>query len=250
MPKRLWDMVDGEPFMINPRIGLLNPGGSRMRKRSRKRRVSVIGKRRSPARRRRRARRNPWPVGGMVTAANPKRRRTRVHRTGKKRSRRRGYRRNPASLSVMGFHVPPMKQILFAGVGFVAPPMVEGFIAGFLPVSMQPSPDNKVATYAIRIASVVALTLGVKQLVGSEEARMTAIGGSVYIASQAIRDFAPEIAAKIGLNAYVPTTGGFGSYVDSTSTQAMTRSFGNFNVRPFSQPNAIDAAVPARFKRF
>ena len=248
MAKRLWDVVDGEPFMINPRIGLLNPkGGSRMRKRSRKRRVST-GKRRSPARRRR-ARRNPWPVGGIVTAANPRRRkRSRVHRVGRKRSvrRRKGFRRNPASLSLMGFRVPPLNQILFAGVGFVAPPMVEGFIAGFLPASMQPSSDNKVATYAIRIASVVALTLGVRQLVGSEEARMTAIGGSVYIASQAIRDFAPAIATQIGLNAYVPSTSGFGEYVESAPGP---RTFGSFNVRPFA-PNAIDAAVPARFKRF
>lgn len=244
MAKRLWDVVDGEPFMINPRIGLLNPkGGSRMRKRSRKRRVST-GKRRSPVRRRR-ARRNPWPVGGLVAAANPKRRRrSRVHRVGRKRSRRRGYRRNPASLSLMGFRVPPINQIIFAGVGFIAPPMVEGFISGFLPASMQPSPDNKVATYAIRIASVVGLTFAVGKFVGRDEARMTAIGGSVYIASQAIKDFAPSLATQIGLNAYVPSTGGFGEYVP-TNRQLSD----GFNVRPFTN-NAIDAAVPSRFKRF
>ena len=247
MAKRLWDVVDGEPFMINPRIGLLNPRGGKMR------RVRRSKKKNSPPRRRRKnaparlRRRNPWPVGGMVAMANPRRRkRNPVHRRGKKRNPRR-YRRNPASLSIAGFRIPPMKQILFAGVGFIAPPMVEGFIAGYLPASMQPSPDNKVATYAIRIASVVGLTLAVGKLVGREEARMTAIGGSVYIASAAIRDFAPSIASQIGLSAYVPSNGGFGAYTP------VQRSFGlgagGDNVRPFTA-NAIDAAVPSRFKRF
>ena len=251
MAKRLWDVVDGEPFMVNPRIGLLNPkGGSRMRKRRRKmtaKQLRYFGKKRSPARKRRARRRNPWPVGGMVAMANPKRRRSRVHRTGKKRSRRRGYRRNPASMSIAGFRIPPINQILFAGVGFIAPPMVEGFIAGYLPASMQPSPDNKVATYAIRIASVVGLTLAVGKFVGREEARMVAIGGSVYVASSAIKDFAPTIAAQIGLNAYVPSNGGFGQYVPRTASFGLAA--GGDNVRPFST-NAIDAAVPSRFKRF
>jgi hypothetical protein len=115
-------------------------------------------------------------------------------------------------MSIMGISIPPMNQVIFAGVGFIAPPLVEGFLSSFLPASLTTSTIGK---YATRIASVIGLSYLVKQIAGPAEARMVAIGGSVFVLSTVIAEFAPGMIP--GLSAYVPAHSlGMGSYVRAT----------------------------------
>lgn len=201
MATHLWDYFDGEPFLTNPRLGIigLNSRGKKGKKmaarkrRSTRRRTSASV---NPRRRTRRKsyRRNAYPVAGLVV--NPRRRRASRRRVANPRRRRSSMRRNPA---IFGIGLPPINSVIFAGIGFIAPPMVEGFLNRTLPSSITSSTLGK---YAIRVASVVGLSFAVKQFVGSAEARMVAIGGGVYVLSSAVSEFAPGIIP--GLNAYVP----------------------------------------------
>src|SRR5579863_5367306 len=118
--RTLWGMYDGEPFMENPHLGLLlnarRKGKKGMAKRKRampaglrrywaKHRRKNVGRKRSPARRRR-TRRN-FPVAGLVTATNPRRRHRRLMRNPRRHLRRR---RNPV---LMGINFPPIKEVAF-----------------------------------------------------------------------------------------------------------------------------------------
>lgn len=132
---------------------------------------------------RRRTQSNPYPMAGLVV--NPRRRRRKASPA--RRARRRSFQRNP---KLLGISLPPLNKVLFAGVGFVAPPMLEGLLSQFIPAELQSSVVGK---YAIRIASVLGLTYLVRRFVGKSEGDMALIGGGVYVASTAAMEFAPSI---------------------------------------------------------
>jgi hypothetical protein len=90
----------------------------------------------------------------------------------------------------MGIELPPLNKVLFAGVGFVVPPMIEGVIAGFVPAEIA---SNTIGKYAVRVAAVLALAFGVRKFVGREEGNMAAIGGGVYVLSTAAMEFLPNL---------------------------------------------------------
>ena len=211
MSKSLWDFYNDEPFMENPRM-LDNPplaiignpiGGTTVRNPLRYRRkinrgsyeyryvsgkkkatkrkgVKMAAKRRSTKRvvsrkrsKSRKGKRNPFPMAGVI--ANPRR-----------RSYRRG-RRNPA---ILGVELPPLNQVLYAGAGFIATPMVEGFINKYLPVEVT---SNTIGRYAVKIASVIGLSFLTKKAIGISEARMVAVGGGAYILTSAVNEFVPQL---------------------------------------------------------
>jgi hypothetical protein len=137
--------------------------------------------------------------------ANPRRRRRRHARRhysmNPRRHHRRRYRRNPSFLGGSFFSLPPLQSVLYAGVGFVAPPVVEGFANQFLPATITTS---TIGRYAVKIASVLGLTWLAKSLVGREQAKMVGVGGGAYVLISAIREFAPGVIP--GLSAYsLPT---------------------------------------------
>lgn len=198
-------------------------------------------------RRVRRARRNPYPVAGL--AINPRRRRrttrTRTRAVARRnprvravKRRRTSYRRNPA---ILGISLPPLQSVLFAGVGFIAPPIVEGFLSGFIPASLQSSTIGK---YALRIGSVLALSFAAKQFVGAEQAKMVAIGGGAYVLTTAISEFAPGMIP--GLSGYVPSNG-MGAYI--TASGPTMQSLG---MPQASFPGNVGSSnrIPSRFNRF
>lgn len=154
----------------------------------------------SPRRKsRRKARRNPYPAAGMVLA-NPRRKKS--YRRNKTRSyhrKRHSYSRNPR---IMGIELPPFNKVLFAGAGFVVPPMIEGIISPYIPASIQ---NNTFGRYAIRAASVLALTFGVKRFIGKSEGDMVLVGGGVYIATTAIREFFPQLLGSAA-SGFAPAT--------------------------------------------
>lgn len=222
--KPLWDVFDGEPFMENPQLGILglNPKrkrGSKMATR-RRRRVHRRGRKHhtrtarrarvavavaNPRRRRRthRRRRN-WMVSGAVTPFTNPRRRRRSSRRNRVHHRRRHARRNPA---FMGFTIPPLKSVLFAGVGFAGPSMVSGFLSSTFPTIMSQTTSMGVAgKYLVKIGSVLGLAWLTRRFVGSNEANMVMVGGAANVVLSIANDFAPGLLPANPLSAYIPTS--------------------------------------------
>lgn len=224
MSKTLWGFYDGEPFMENPALGLLGVNkprkGKKMAVRRKKRsnrprrvrRTRTHHRKNSPrrVRRTRRARRN-WMASGMVVPPNPRRRHRRSRRSANPKRRHSRRRHNPAFL---GLAVPPIKTVLFAGVGFVGPSMVSGMLNSFAPSIMQQITSFGVAgKYIVKVGSVALLAWAVKKFVGPGQAMAVAIGGGVNVAVSLVNDFAPGILPANPLAMYLPTNPGMRAYV-------------------------------------
>jgi hypothetical protein len=180
-------------------------------RRARRRTVAVAVA--NPRRRRRthRRRRN-WMVSGAVTPFTNPRRRRRSRRHNRIHHRRRHARRNPAFL---GFSLPPLKSVLFAGVGFAGPSMVSGFLSSTFPTVMSQTTSMGVAgKYLVKIGSVLGLAWLTKRFVGHNEASMVMVGGAANVVLSLANDFAPGFLPANPLSAYVPTSmAGMQSYV-------------------------------------
>jgi hypothetical protein len=121
----------------------------------------------------------------------------------------------------MGVALPPIQMIAWGAGGFIAPPMVEGYINKMFPTLA----GSTLGRYAVKIGSVLGLTYLVKMVLGNKEAFPVALGGSLYVVVSAYNEFAtPLLSAGTGayragqINAYrngmvatgIPT--GFGAY--------------------------------------
>lgn len=157
--------------------------------------------RNAPRRRRRVARRrkaNPWPMAGLV--ANPRRRRRRNPHL-KRRSRRHHYSRNP---KILGIDLP-VQDVVFAGVGFIAPATVEGLLASYIPSSLT---GSNLGQYAIKIASVLGISFAIRKFVGVRQGNMALIGGGVYVLSVAAAQYMPSLLSGQMFSALAPVSSG------------------------------------------
>ena len=165
-------------------------------------RKHTVRRRANPRPRRRvtRRRRN-WATSGLVVPANPRRRRHSRRRSNPVRRRRHHRRSNPFGLSGM----PPIKTIVFAGIGFAAPSFVSGFLTSNFPTIMQQTTSLGVAgKYIVKIGSVLGLSWLAKKFVGQSEGQAVMIGGGANIAISLINDFAPGILPANPLGMYLP----------------------------------------------
>lgn len=193
---RLWKVFHGEPFMINPVLGVIGAG---VNPNTKKRRVKKMARRSSRGARhmawvrsfkrknprRRKYRRNPYAMAGPVAAAlNPRRRRRRYASN----PRRRHYRRNP--VSIRGLGLPPLMPIVYGGVGFAGTAWAEGFITGMLPLEWT---GNLLAKYAVKIGSVLGVTWLAGMALGKAAKYMVGIGGGIYVIKSAAHDFVPGV---------------------------------------------------------
>ncbi len=230
MSKSLWDFYDGEPFMENPPLGLLGvnsphrKAGKKMATRRRKRAMPAglkrywathrrsAGRKRAPARKRRTARRRKnWVSPGLVVAANPRRRRSSARRRNPVHHRRHRRHHNPAFL---GLSIPPLKSVLFGGIGFAGPSLVSGFVTSMAPTVMQTVTSWGMAgKYAIKVGSVLGLSWLTRRFVGVQESNMVLIGGGINVAMTLVNDFVPGILPANPLAMYIPTRQGMQSYV-------------------------------------
>lgn len=219
---RLWKRFGGEPFMVNPRLGILgafiNPRkkGKKMAKRSSKAHMAYVRSFRKGGskRRKRSARRNPFPVAGLVV--NPRRHRRARRNLPMIVNRRRRYRRNP---QIGGFNIPSITPILYAAAGYAGAVALEHFLtatkvnadgtttAPLIPVSVTGSTVGK---YAVRVGCVIATAYLAKMSVGADKAKMIGLGGGVYVLTSAVKEFAPSMVP--GMAAYRPTLNGMSIY--------------------------------------
>lgn len=262
---------------MNPYVGIINhqhsnrktkrksvkKGKVKMARRSSKAHMAYVrsfrknAKRRkaAPARRRRKSyKRNPYPMAGLVV--NPRRKHSRKRRSVSAVHRRRrshSYSRNP---KIFGISLPPMEKVLFAGIGFVAPPMVEGLVAGFIPASIQSSTIGK---YAVRIGVVAAIGYAIGRFLGREKGNMALIGGGIYIATTAAMEFVPSIfgahvptipqVQTSALSGYVPARGQLRSYVPAN--QRINNSLGMPSAAfDNNESSGAFGGTAARFNRF
>jgi hypothetical protein len=80
--------------------------------------------------------------------------------------------------------------IAWGAGGFLMPPMVEGFVNKFLPAEIT---SSTLGRYAVKIASVLGLTLLVKKVLSNREAFPVAMGGTMYVVVSAINEFIPQL---------------------------------------------------------
>lgn len=242
--KALWDFYDGEPFMQNPYLAVLNKPkrsnkmakSSKAANRAKMAKVRAYkGKGKKAASKRKKAsggvhthwkfikrherrvnpRRNAFPMAGVIA------------------NRRHRRRHNPSFMGVSF----DLKSIMYVGGGFLATPMVEGFANKFIPAEIK---ANTLGRYAVKVASVIALTILTRTLLGGDKARLVAIGGGSYVFVSAINEFVPQITTM-------------GSYHRST-TMGAYRPYGNqmraISAGPGGPQNSIGGSISAGASRF
>lgn len=155
-------------------------------------RMLAANRARRAGRPRRRARRN-LPVGSLLN--KPRRRRS--YAMTRYRPRRR-YRSNPANPAVMGIQLPAMQDVLFASVGFLAPPYLSAMVTPYLPAGM----NTRYGKLAVDAGAVFLLSWGTKEFIGRSESKAVMVGGAVYLLTELLREFLP-VAGTAGMRAYL-----------------------------------------------
>jgi len=143
-----------------------------------------------------------------VVLLNPRRRR--YHRR---------YRRNPSLGSL--FSGPMIKTVAYAAGGMIGTPMVEGFINGMLPASLQ---GNVFSKYGVKIGAAFGLGFAADKLLGREAGRAVYIGAGIYVGMSLLKEFAPTLLPA-GTGSYMraqPMIGRYaGSYMTSTAPERL-----------------------------
>ena len=264
--------------MINPRLGVLalqalnpkRPKKSMARKYGARHMAWVRSFRKKNARRHRRHKRNPYPMGGAVAALNP--RRHRRHRRNPVRHRRH-YKRNPGFLSGIArgtLGLPPLMPVVYGGGGFIATAAVQGFVDTLVPATWKTNTDgtvNMMTKYAEIAASIVIVTWAAKTFLGGGAAAMVAVGGGIFAMQQAAHDFIPGMIpgmrAYTPLDAYTPVRrsstmgrsvesagGGFPQLATRAGMpQLAARDIGQKNNAQYADDGGMNV-VAARFRRF
>lgn len=236
---RLWNIVDGEPFFVNPQLLIAGANPRKKKGKNSMRRPKARRRGRKATPRRRKSTRRVHRMRSRSVA--PKRRRRRSNPVHLRRSHRR--KRNPR---IMGLDLPPLMPVVYAGAGFVAPPAIEGFISGFLPTELTASTLGK---YAIRFGTVIGGTYLVKRFAGANPAMYFGIGGGLYLLTSAIREFAPEASKYLGLGAYTVA----GQTAFPIQMGAYTRQLGHGNGSQGGmniQSAGGTGTIPMRYRRF
>ena len=211
---RLWNYFDGEPFLDNPSLYVLNraarrrthraisKGATKMRRsyrqrdargrylsnaprKTRKRKRTVYAK--APRKGRRRAR-----SGGVKAVYRNVRK---VAISNPRRKARRRYRRNPAFTLGGLFSQKNLRTVGFTVVGIAGTPFVEGFINNLVvkTIGVTDPTLSKVLNYGVKIGSAYGVSFVVQQVAGREAGRLAFVGGLAYVAVSAIRDFFPAL---------------------------------------------------------
>jgi hypothetical protein len=214
---RLWKRVDGEPYMINPRLGVLalqalNP---KRRKKMAHRHYGarhmawVRSFRKKNRSRRSYRRRNPYPMAGVVSAIGNYR-------------RRHHYKHNPSISGIARgtLGLPPLMPVVYGAGGFIGTAMVQGFVDTLVPATWKVNSDGSpsmIAKYGEIAASIGITTFASKMILGRGASAMAAVGGGIYALQQAVHDFLP--GAIPGMHSYTPLK----SYTPLRPSSAMGR---------------------------
>jgi hypothetical protein len=99
-----------------------------------------------------------------------------------------------------------LADIAYAGVGFIAPPAIEGFTKSMLPVALT---GNVFGRYAVKAAAVFGLAWAGKKFLSQEAGKYIAIGGVTYILANLVIDYMPTLFT--GFSGYMSPGPTFGA---------------------------------------
>lgn len=205
---RLWKHVDGEPYMINPRLGILalqalNPKGRKMAKHYGARHMAWVRsfRKKNKHHRKHHRKHNAYPLAGTVAALNPHHRRHHKH--------------NPVMLSRESLGLPPLMPVVYGASGFIATAAAQGFVDTLAPAGYQAS-TSVLAKYVEIGLSIVIVTWAAKHFFGGGASAYVAIGGGIFALQQAVHDFIPGMIP--GMHSYTPLK----SYTPIRRAQAST----------------------------
>lgn len=136
--------------------------------------------------------------GHSLMSNAPRRRSPRKNAYFNPPKRHRSYRRNPALFSGGGILGVNLKDIAFAGAGFIAPPAIEGFLKGMLPASLT---GNTFGKYAVKGGIVAGLSLLGGKFISREAGKFIALGGALYLVSNLVVEFVPQLTS--GMQGYM-----------------------------------------------
>jgi hypothetical protein len=190
---RLWKTVDGEPYMINPRLGILalqalNPKRrKKMAKHYGARHMAWVRSFRKKNRHHHR-KHNPYPMAGTVAALGNYRR----HR-----------KHNPgiSSFARGTLGLPPVMPVVYGAGGFVATAATQGFLDTLAPAGYTAS-SSMLAKYVEIGLGIVIVTWAAKHFFGGGASAFVAVGGGIFALQQAVHDFIPGMIP--GMHAYTP----------------------------------------------
>lgn len=211
--QEVWDMFDGQPFLVNPpKRGGGMAGRKKKRRGGKAKRTTVRAAARAARKRRKRpaVRSNPHKAGGTV-ARRKRRKRSRavavarVMRNAPRRARRRGgYRRNPG---IMQQVVQVGKDGLAVTGGIVAVRIVAG-AAHKAFVGDDPTkefPGGRLGETALQLGAAVGIAMLGEKFLGREVGRMLGAGAVASIATAAaVKADIPFVSEAL--------TGQFGAY--------------------------------------
>lgn len=227
MSRRLWDVFDGEPFLDNPSVYVINRRRKKTMRRYRHNRArlarDVRGRflprhsRAVPTVRRHKKRHYTMPRKRHVVRAHYRKgTHVRRHMSNPYIRRRRHYRRNPA---LFGLELPNLQTIGYTVAGVAATPFVEGFVQKSLISSL--GVTDKTATtainYAVKIASAYGVSYAIGLFAGREAKNAALIGGLAYVGVSALSDLGllpagSSAAAKPAAGRYLSAQPLLGAY--------------------------------------
>jgi hypothetical protein len=202
MTTKLWDYFEGEPYLANPRLLVVNRKHKPARKKRKPKPMATRRRRRTtPARTSRRRttyRRNAY-------VANPPRRRATRRPAPVMARRRRSYRKNPPA--VLGFRI---SEIMYAGAAVIVQPIAERQILALLPAAMS---GTMAGRWSAKVGSSVAIGWGARTIFGKRIGELAMLVLGANLVADAVDEILPAIPGLTGLGAYVPRSRGMGSYV-------------------------------------
>ena len=197
---RLWKVVDGEPYMINPRLGILamqalNPkGAKKMAKHYGARHMAWVRSFRKKNRHHKKSyrRQNPYPLAGTISALGNPRRRRKHH-----------YKHNPGigSIARGTLGLPPLMPVVYGSAGFIGTAAAQGMLDSLAPTGYSAS-VSLLAKYIEIAASIGLVTWLSKKFISGGAAAFAAVGGGIFALQQAVHDFLPGVIP--GMHAYTP----------------------------------------------
>jgi len=217
---KLWEYVDGEPFMVNSVPVFRNP---RKRKYPKRGKTVMKYKRRSNPRRRRHYRRRARNVPAVRAAAhNPRRRRhsyrRRSYRHNPMVNRRRRHRRNPPVIAGL-----QLTEILYCGGAVIVAPILENQIRPFLPASLQTGTAGR---WALKVGSSALTWQAWRFIFGKKIGDLTGLVLGSNLLSDAVSEFAPSLTSGLSGYALPAGNGGLRGYLNVPMARRGLRPFG------------------------
>lgn len=238
--KRLWNEIDGEPWLDNPPLFVFtNPKPARKKKRSTKMAKRRSYRKASPPRRRSTYRRRAT----MRAAGNPPARRRHSKRRRSSSlgfARKRSFRRNPPTIAGLS-----LADLLKGAGAVVLAPVLEKNIQALLPASMQ---GTRTGRWLVKVGSAGAVWFGADMVFGRKTSSLIALVLGANLLADATQEFVPSLVPQTTmLDAYVRPAAGMRAYTGR-------RGLGRVMPGPIARPgrfsglpmgSAVDAAVSA-----